>query len=82
MSNQKWLKVQRKINVWEQFHIRIPDGMTAAEFSEFLEANDPSLLMQEPDEIEFLFDTERVLRTEVFDPDYDEDMVINFWDHE
>lgn len=67
------IRIMTQVIIWQEYYVDVPEGMTKEEYVKELIENDPSANHCENDGIDFLFDTEEVLKVEY----YDEDKLIN-----
>lgn len=63
------IRIQAKVSLWQEYIVKIPDGMTKEEFVKELKENDPGANHYENNGIDILFETEELIGVEYYDDD-------------
>jgi hypothetical protein len=66
----KQILVQEKVEIWREFHLNVPNGMSKKEFVKHLKKTDPAANQYENEGLEYLNDTETSLEVEYYDKNY------------
>ena len=66
----KQILVQEKVEIWREFHLNVPNGMSKKEFVEHLKKTDPAANHYENEGLEYLNDSETSLEVEYYDKNY------------
>ena len=66
---EETIMIEAKVTVWQQYMVKVPEGMSKEEFVKHLKETDPAANGYENEGIEYLDNTEETLIVEYFNVD-------------